>query len=65
MILYDTHFADAISFAKLISESEDADRRFTAALQGVDLKDDGGVTSHGKTSLRRFHDKVTNRLRGR
>lgn len=65
MILYDTTFVDGVSYAKMISESEDADRRFTAALQGVDLKDDGGVTTHGKTPLRRFHDKVTNRLRGR
>lgn len=64
MILFDTPFTDAIELLGMVDAHDRAQSKFNAGIHGIEIKDDGGVTHSGKTSLRQYSDRISARARG-
>lgn len=43
----------------MVNARDNDDRKFEAALHGVEIKEDGTTSVRGKSALRSFHDRMT------
>lgn len=54
-----------MTLMRLIGDHAHAQARFDAALHGANLREPGDASYAPQTPLRRFHERVKARLRGR
>lgn len=62
-MLYETPYSAAMEHIALIDEDNDADRRFDAAIHGIDFKASGSSNATG--TLKNSHNRMADRYRAK